>query len=734
MGYQGLLLLAILFHFGLIVLAVPVIDSSSSLQHNADVGSTIRMDCKVMNLGSNTVIWEFVDHDAMISTGLKVLIEQGVESRYSIQQPADSGQYSWYTLVISSLQEEDQGHYKCSINGTDISAVHVLNITEKSAPPTAPDVSQNFNFTDCCVSESVSSACMPACNPYSVAVGFDAATACSTDLFKILKCASEGKNHAACCKRRLVPNKCLDLCLGQLPANADDSYLSCLNHVMDMFACVEQGRVLLPSPPVSVSAVATSQYDSILVTWQKPLDNSDIVTSYRIHYKVSGSDSAFFSTPLIDKHDTLFSVSNLQRNTEYVIYVNAITDHGSSQPSAFVYATTRDATAALTKNETIYECCGRRAVKPDCQNLLCKSDVMGQLDPSVVLGTCSEDFNNVLACYAGERDQSACCARMHVPEHCFGFCGGDGVTFSWNLTQCIMRMAVIDGCIEEGRDIIPGAPNQFKLVKLEWNSAEFSWEKSGPAQTTSYDLFYRPIFPPGGNYQKLTIVGNTQAVIIGLQALTQYEAFVVAKNQNYTSLPTSSIGFLTYAKPVSPPVPTPSTAPNLFYNFTACCKDKNMPAKCLTLCDYDHYKGNIDFGLALECSDHILTLLICGSDGRNHESCCKTRGVLDKCIPLCSVTSYDDLPSDIHDNPIMCAGYTQSIAQCYTEGVVSLPMAPESVRVMLVTAHSIQLSWDPANARPTSTELHCPVSGRKCTKVGYANGHKNAIQSGRPEG
>ncbi|XP_060074890.1 Ig-like and fibronectin type-III domain-containing protein 1 [Ylistrum balloti] len=625
-----------------IVMSQPSIDQTSVLQHHANVDDTIRMDCKVMNVGTSTVTWTFVDHDVLISSGYDVFTEQGVESRYSVQRPADSGLYAFYTLVISGLQEEDAGHYMCDIQGTDISSVHTLNITEAPPKPEVPNVSQNFNFTECCVNENVSSSCMPACNPYSVSVSFDPATACSTDLYKILRCGSEGKNHAGCCKRRLVPNKCLDLCLGRLPSNADDSYLSCLNHVMDMFACVEQGRDLLPSPPVSVSAVATSQFDSILVAWQKPLDNSDIVTSYRIHYKVSMSGTLYSSTPLIDKHDMLFSLSNLVKNTEYVMYVTASSDHGSSQPSEFVYATTR----------------------------------------------------------SGERDQSACCGRMHVPEHCFSFCGGNNIAFSWNITQCIMRMAVIDGCIEEGRDIIPVAPTQFQLVRLEWNTAEFSWEKAGTAVTTSYDLFYRTIFPPDTAYQKLTVSGNTEAVINGLQELTQYEAFVVAKNENFTSLPTSSIGFLTYAKPRSPPTPAPTTAPNLFYNYTACCIERDMPAKCLPLCDYDHFKGDINFGLALECGDHILSLLICGSDGRNHESCCKTKGVMDTCIPLCSVTSYDDVPDAIHANPIMCAGYTLPIAQCYTEGIVSLPMAPQSVQVMLVTAHSIQLSWDPPTRGP----------------------------------
>ncbi|XP_021361576.1 Ig-like and fibronectin type-III domain-containing protein 1 [Mizuhopecten yessoensis] len=534
---------------------------------------------------------------------------------------------------------------------------------------------------------------MPACTPYSVSVGFDAVTACDADLLKILKCASEGKNHAGCCKRRLVPNKCLDLCLGQVPANADESYNSCLNHIMDMFACVEQGRVLLPSPPASVSAVANSQYNSILVSWQQPLDNSDLVTFYRIHFKVSMSDT-YFSTPLIDRHDVLFSVSNLLPNTEYVMYMTAITDHGSSQPSEFVYSTTKYAVSSLTKNETIYECCGRRAVDPECQTLLCKVDVMSQLDPDVVIGKCSSDFNHILACYAGERDQSACCGRMNVPEHCFSFCGGGDIVFSWNITQCIMRMGVIDGCIEEGRDIIPGAPVQFKLVTLEWNTAEFSWEKSGTAVPTMYDLFYRLTYPIGGTYTKLTVSGNTEAVISGLMGNTQYEAFLVARNENYTSLPTSKIGFLTYPRPISPPTPTPSTTPNLFYNFTACCSAKNMPQKCLALCDYDHYTGSINYGLALECSEHMLTLLICGSDGRNHESCCKTKGVLDMCLPLCSVTRFEDVPDSINNNPIMCSAFTLQIAQCYTQGIVSLPMAPESVRVLLTTAHSIQLSWD----------------------------------------
>ncbi|XP_021361697.1 uncharacterized protein LOC110455712 [Mizuhopecten yessoensis] len=173
MEFSTVLLLVFICNFDLLVgQQQSQIDQTSPMNHQANVGNTVRMECKVKNIGSSTVTWTFVNHNVLISSGYEVFIEKGItETRYSVQRPADSGPYSFFTLVIAGLQEEDQGHYKCAIKGTEISSVHNLNITEAAPPPVIPNVSQNFNFTDCCVTEGVSATCMPACTPYSVSVG-----------------------------------------------------------------------------------------------------------------------------------------------------------------------------------------------------------------------------------------------------------------------------------------------------------------------------------------------------------------------------------------------------------------------------------------------------------------------------------------------------------------------------------------------------------------------------------
>ena len=45
---------------------------------------------------------------------------------------------------------------------------------------------------------------------------------------------------------------------------------------------------MLPSPPTGVSAINTGT--SILVTWQPPHDNPDVVVGYKVQYRKKGAD------------------------------------------------------------------------------------------------------------------------------------------------------------------------------------------------------------------------------------------------------------------------------------------------------------------------------------------------------------------------------------------------------------------------------------------------------------
>lgn len=99
------------------------------------------------------------------------------------------------------------------------------------------------------------------------------------------------------------------------------------------------------SPPHSL-AVASHSATWVTITWQPPEFShpSEIIT-YRLYHKSTAEDSYHIENSTV----TSFMISALSPNTQYIVYVTAVTDKGSSMPSETLIAWTDPAYPAFVE-------------------------------------------------------------------------------------------------------------------------------------------------------------------------------------------------------------------------------------------------------------------------------------------------------------------------------------------------------------------------------------------------
>lgn len=249
-------------------------------------------------------------------------------------------------------------------------------------------VEPSSDMLDCCRSQNVSSRCLAACTVDGLDVDLAFKTAeCQAELDKLMLCAADGSDHRNCCRARQVPLSCLRWCSG---ARISMPALCFLSSAADINQCFQEGKALLPGAPQRLRAVlaahstrlaeepeaATSTSTStmmmgpsmlsmfasslgpelasnssgvaptgelgdaqesppvappqpaepIVIEWEPPKKNPQLVQYYRIFWRQFGSrELSRTSTNL-----TWIKLDGLSRGKLYELVVKAANAHGSS--------------------------------------------------------------------------------------------------------------------------------------------------------------------------------------------------------------------------------------------------------------------------------------------------------------------------------------------------------------------------------------------------------------------
>lgn len=187
------------------------------------------------------------------------------------------------SMVFKSVNDSDAGDYHCmAINDLGQEAVSLELYV---------DAAKNNSATqarDCCRALSVHPECQKVC---SFDVDIDQALGiaeCFPDLDKLMTCAADGSDHRTCCRRRGVPSDCIRWCAGLKVTKPN---LCSLSSAHDIVACFQEGKALLPGPPLNVHArrILDNEDNKVIIEWTPPKKNPELVQYYRVFWRPVGS-------------------------------------------------------------------------------------------------------------------------------------------------------------------------------------------------------------------------------------------------------------------------------------------------------------------------------------------------------------------------------------------------------------------------------------------------------------
>jgi hypothetical protein len=83
-----------------------------------------------------------------------------------------------------------------------------LELTTSSLDASIASITHDF--TDCCISQNVTSKCMGFCTIHNILDGTTGIEPemCEKDFPQIVKCMADGRNHVPCCEKQQIPDIC----------------------------------------------------------------------------------------------------------------------------------------------------------------------------------------------------------------------------------------------------------------------------------------------------------------------------------------------------------------------------------------------------------------------------------------------------------------------------------------------------------------------------------------------
>ncbi|GMS94652.1 hypothetical protein PENTCL1PPCAC_16827, partial [Pristionchus entomophagus] len=116
--------------------------------------------------------------------------------------------------------------------------------------------------------------------------------------------------------------------------------------------------------------------------------------------------------------------------------------------------------------------------------------------------------------------------------------------------------------------------------------------------------------------------------------------------------------------------------------FKSCCTGRGLPTACQARCDYDIYNQDLLQKMLIgadECPlDSLPEMHFCAAQGRDHSTCCQSRGVDstvagDKCLVFCDQVPDKFTPIDY--TYAACFGKFDEMKQCFRSTIAAKAMS-----------------------------------------------------------
>lgn len=244
-------------------------------------------------------------------------------------------------FILEGLQSDSRYEVfleALNAHGPGEPSIRVLFNTKSQLEESQIEDASVYNLTACCVSADLSPACLPLCS-YDASMNDIQALGgvCASEFSKLLRCGAGGRNHGPCCGRRGVPPECMPLCSGVVADSLLATAARCIPFIGNLVQCFEEGTGLLPGPVGSLQARDVTD-GSVTLSWDAPVESNN-ASEYIVHFsKVDNATSPTPTTPLTRKNttDTSITLTGLDKDAHYNIFVVAKNQHGTSLPSAVI--------------------------------------------------------------------------------------------------------------------------------------------------------------------------------------------------------------------------------------------------------------------------------------------------------------------------------------------------------------------------------------------------------------
>lgn len=232
-----------------------------------------------------------------------------------------------------------------------------------------------------------------------------------------------------------------------------------------------------------------------------------------------------------DKYVMHLTITNISDMDEGDYFCHAENAFGSATQPVSV----RIRNVPATNNVT--QCCIEQNVTSPCMDA-CSFYL--DIDAVIDKPECINDFDKLMKCAADGSDHRNCCAQWGVPRRCLDWCRGEPIL---NNKLCVLSYTKqIMSCFHEGRDRLPGPPQNVRVEHTDGHSVKVSWDPpiKNPHTVQMYRVFWRQ---EGERFASKNDTNETKLIISDLKDGTTYECVVKAGNHRGTSTLTDPVKF-----------------------------------------------------------------------------------------------------------------------------------------------------------------------------------------------
>lgn len=132
-------------------------------------------------------------------------------------------------------------------------------------------------------------------------------------------------------------------------------------------------------------------------------------------------------------------------------------------------------------------------------------------------------------------------------------------------------------------------------------------------------------------------------------------------------------------------------------NIRDCCIAQQVIPECMDACTLD---VNIEAIVSRSrCIPEIHKLMYCAADGSDHRRCCLGWGVPRRCIGWCQGKA-------IHHGAMCILVWSKQILSCFVEGKDLLPGPPQNLHVIRINNSAARVMWDPPLKNPHTVDYY----------------------------